>query len=399
MWRYRFWKKFRWDWILVGCVIMAILVGGAFLLIYLIERPVGLWRWLFFETNLDARKYLLSATAQVLGAIFALMFSLSIVAGQTLVRYTHRALTVIYNRRLFIYALAFAGIVIGTLCCLCNPTDGLAIIMVGLGGIFTVLSTPAFFWYIVQGLNLQRIPMLIKRTGLYAIKRGESQKAKEMIEALDNIGTVALKEGNFEAVEAAEEALGDLLFEVGRFHNDPQGKHPEHHQEIYKTLRAACLEAIDNPRVPRIIIKKLGEVGSQAIKDYCGKNPDQTKAPKDALDRQPPKTEYYAENIIMDVAKACEKSVHARLLYKCAETYKKMLEAAREKNNITIQEDYIDKLHFVYGRFLEKDKKWEDWRGTCKKDVEEIIRTYPDINTTLKNKLNKLKNALEKKHA
>lgn len=400
------WKKFHWLRILVGIAI----AGGAAIitigLIYLIgflsvcicHHPPKVWQCLFFDSDFDARNtYLLSATAQVLGAIFALVFSISLVAGQTVVRYTHRALTIIFNKWIFIYAVIFAGVIVGILWCIQYPTDILTPLALGVGGLF-VLSIPVFIFYLIQRMNLQWMPQEFKRIGIKAIRNRVDEQAREMVEALDNIVTVALKEGNFEALEAAEEALVDLLLEVGRYHNDPQRKQPELHKDIYETLRVACLEAIDNPRVPRVIIGKLGEVGAKALKEWKGSVGSceakvEVESPAKAANRLP-KTEYYAQNIIMVVAKACEKPAHARLLYYCAEAFDKMLRAAPTNE---IEEEYICKLHWVYNRFYVK--KWTDWYNPCKKDVEGIIRTYPDINTTLKNKLNKLKNALEKKPA
>jgi len=389
-------------WILVVIAIIGILVILAteltgFIYQLTLSEPKGCWQRLFFESDFDSRnKYLLSAAAQVLGAVFALVFSITLVAGQSVAKYTHRTLTVIFNKWILGYMGAFGGAIIWILSCISYPTDARAVMTVTVGIIFVCLSVPTFFWYLIQRMNLEGISLELKRIGLNATKKNVEVKAREMIAAIDNIGTVALKEGNFEAVKAAEEALGDLLLEVGRFHNDPQGKHPELHQEIYETLRAACLEAIDNPRVPRVIIGKLGEVGADAIKEWLVNQVwDTEKRNKGALGRLP-KTEYYAENIIMDVAKACKKDGHARLLYYCASAYREMLEATKgeEKENEKIQTEYVEKLIEVYGRFVEKEDWLKDWNIRCVEDLDALINDK-EI-TADKSKLENLRDKFKK---
>lgn len=358
--RFQFWKKFPWRWLLifVSCAGALAIIG--IVILYFSKLPESWGIKLFIDCDPGTRnKYLLSAAAQVLGAIFVLVFSITLVAGQTVVKYTHRALTIIFDKWIFLYAISFAWVIVGILWCIQYPTDLLTPLALSIGGLFT-LSIPVFIFYLIRKMNLQWMLQEFKRIGIKAIRNRVDEQAREMIEALDNIGTVALKEGNFEALEAAEEALVDLLLEVGRYHNDPQRKQPELHREIFETLRAACLEAIDNPRVPRVIIEKLGRVGAIAIEEWL----KSSNIPKDAtyeeIKDEIPQTALYAINIIMIVSEACEKESQDPLIFVCVVALGKMLEAAKSLKSLR---DWIArKVEGVRGRFKNK-KRWDNKVG------------------------------------
>ncbi len=189
-----------------------------------------------------------------------------------------------------------------------------------------------------------------------------------MIDALDNIVTVALKQGNLEALEAAEKSLVDLLLEVGRYHNDPQRKQPELHRKVFETLYAACLEAIDNPRVPQVIIEKLGKVGAQAIEEWLKSSDIPKDATYEEIKKEIPQTALYAINIIMIVEKACKKEIQDRLLFACAVALGEMLKAS------TLEPLWIyiaSKVKHVCERFKEEQwvRSWSDKVRKLKSDL------------------------------
>lgn len=361
---FRFWKKPLWLRILVVFLFISSAVIISVSLIYLFRFPKGWHHCLFIGTNLNAHnKYLLSATAQVLGTIFALVFSIALVAGQTVARYTHRAINIIFDWLILLYAGTFALVTVWVLWCIQYPSNSLTRIALGTGALF-ILSIPAFIFHLVQRMNLQWIPKRLKEICVEALKYSAEEKAREMIDALDNIVTVALKEGNLEALEAAEKSLVDLLLEVGRYHNDPQRKQPELHRKVFETLYVACLEAIDNPRAPQVIIEKLGKVGAQTIEEWLKSSDIPKDATYEEIKNEIPQTALYAINIIMIVEKECKKGIQDRLLFACAVALGEMLKASSLKSLWVF---VLSKVKHVCKRFEEKQ-----WVGSWSDKVRKL---------------------------
>ncbi len=323
--------------------ILAILATELTGLIYqwTLSEPKGWWQRLFFESDFDSRnKYLLSAAAQVLGAVFALLFSITLVAGQSVAKYTHRTLTVIFNKWILGYMGAFGGAIIWILSCISYPTDARAVMTVMVGIIFVCLSVPLFFWYLVQRMNLEGMSLELKRIGLNATKKNVEKKTVEMISAIANIGTVALNERNFEAFASAQGELANFALEletkVEGLEDRPDVK--ELHESLFKRLGDTCKEFIDNPRAPGIIIKHLGRIGAKAMQYQ----------PKKLYE-----TEWAARNIIVEIALLCDRDNRIPLSVECVKSLKIMLDSVPPgKTNRTkeLMEDIIGifNIHFEH---------------------------------------------------
>lgn len=143
-------------------------VVAAIVILRSLKGALPQWEWLFFEQDLDARnKYLLSATAQALAALFAIIFSLIAVATQS-IRYTYLALRTIFEWRIIVYMFAFAGAIVFSLLWIFNPTDPGAIMCVGVGSIF-VISLPVFFIDLRRRLSIEWIIQSLLQQGLNAL--------------------------------------------------------------------------------------------------------------------------------------------------------------------------------------------------------------------------------------
>lgn len=357
--RFKFWKKFPWVKFLNYVSIVGVEVILTIIIIYFIllfsKKPDSLLIKLFVDSDTGSlNKYLLSATAQVLGAIFALVFSIALVAGQTVARYTHRAVNLIFDRSIFIYAGTFAFVTIGVLWCIQYPTNLLTRIALVIGALF-ILSIPAFIFHLVQRMNLHWIPKRLKEICVEALMYGADEKAREMIDALDNIGTVALKEGNFEAAAAAEKNLADSLLEIQKVSQKLKRALPEFHERVFEGLRDTCEELIDTPRAPKIIIENLGRVGVQAIDEWLKSSDIPKDATWEEIKDKIPKTALYAINLIMIVSEACEKEIQDRLLFTCVVALAEMAEAANDLGSL--KEFIADKIKGVCPRFKNK-KRW-----------------------------------------
>jgi len=294
----------------------------------------------------DARnKYLLSATAQVLGAVFALVFSISLIATQFVSKYTHRPAGVIFHKKIFIYMGGFAIAVVFPLWWIVTPIGIGSFLSLVLGSLF-VLSVPGFFLYLIK-MNIEGVISELKKIGLRDVEIGNEERARKMIKALDNIAMGAYTDRNFEVFELAVTALTDLTLEVNQ----------EQLLDLRDKLKDTCQELIDNPRAPRIIIENLGKAGASAIEERL-KSPD---APKNIL------REDYAIEIIMNVANLRKKKTPDRLLYFCVAALADMAEAARRYKDKDIKGEIAkkleDKINGVFTYFKDKERL----KGWCSK--------------------------------
>ena len=306
----------------------------------------------------DARnKYLLSATAQVLGAVFALVFSISLIATQFVSKYTHRPAGVIFHKKIFIYMGGFAVAVVFPLWWIVTPIGIGSFLSLVLGSLF-VLSVPVFFLYLIK-MNIEGVISELKRIGLRDVEIGNEERARKMIKALDNIAMGAYTDRNFEVFELAVTALTDLTLEV----NQEQLR-----KVIFEKLRDTCEELIDNPRAPRIIIKKLGKVGAHAIVEWLKSSNITDNTPSEEIEKEIPQTAENAVNIIMVVAEACEKENQARLLFACVVALGEMLNASSLRY---LRDRYTPKVESVCKRF--KDKKWvRSWYNKARKHISSL---------------------------
>ncbi|TET21671.1 MAG: hypothetical protein E3J71_08735 [Candidatus Stahlbacteria bacterium] len=135
------------------------------------------------------------------------------------------------------------------------------------------------------------------------------------------------------------------------------------HAEIQGRLRDTCIEFIDNPRAPRIIIENLGRVGAEAI-EYN----------KERIVNYFP-TEDAARNTIVNIAKLCDRETRIRLSIQCFTSLYRMLKALKDTGkDKSAQEHLIGKLLFIYDIHL--DKGWRDWLHFLSESVIEFIPEF-----------------------
>jgi len=257
------WKRFKqwfnkipWLWVMFWIGVFGIGLVFVTFALSLILHITGVWEWLSMGIPSDARnKYLLSATAQVLGAVFALVFSITLIATQFVTKYTHRTVWIVFNKWILTYVGGFAAAVIFPLWWLVNPVGVGSFLSVGLGSLF-VMSVPGFFLYLTQRMNLNGIITELGRIGIQATEQRNSGKAKEMIASLDSIATGAYTDRNYEVFELAVSALGDLALIS-----------PDKQQaDIFQKLGDTCVGTIADRRAPVKVVETLGRLGVAAIK-------------------------------------------------------------------------------------------------------------------------------------
>lgn len=161
-------RRINWLGILVVISIATIVIGLVFLGAYLLDY-LGYISLSLTVTDFDDRvKYLLSATAQVLAALFALVFSITLIAIQFVTKYTHRTMEVVFNNWIIFYMVIFASsVVVPLVWLITHPTWGGAIMSLVIG-IIVVISLVPFFLYLrdrmkIEHAGLQNSELMNKR--------------------------------------------------------------------------------------------------------------------------------------------------------------------------------------------------------------------------------------------
>jgi hypothetical protein len=255
-------------WVLFGIGIAVISLTLVIGLIYLVGRPQPWWNWLFTGGELDGSKYLLSATAQVLGALFALVFTITLIAVQFVTKYTHRTMKIIFNERLIFYMTGFACSVILPLWWLLNPTELGTYISIVTGSL-VVLSLILLFLDLKKRMNIGWIITCLKVEGLKAVADKNFDKARDNIEALDNISMGAYGDNNYDVLDLATEALIRFSMEMEEQTKEVRKEGTDehyYHNLIFDNLNNTLEEAINNTRVPTIVMSQLGKVASDAVR-------------------------------------------------------------------------------------------------------------------------------------
>lgn len=184
---------------------------------------------------------------------------------------------------------------------------------------------------------------------------GDNKKAENAIIALDNIIIGAYHAQDFENFEIAVKAFVDLALAIEKTKDLEEGtKAKRLNGLIFSKLRDTCIEAIDTPRAPRIIVENLGRIGAEAIEEW--------RKPSKEI----PQTALYAINIIMIVAEACEKESQDPLRFVCVVALGEMFEAA---NDLQSLKDWIaGKIKGVRDHF----KNQRRWNATVGRYLSSI---------------------------
>lgn len=263
---------------MVGFAIATIAVGFLLLLIYAFDY-LGWFQLGLSADDFDDRiKYLLSATAQVLAALFALVFSITLIAVQFVTKYTHRTMRIIFNNWIIFYMVVFAGsVVIPLIWLLVNPKLGGAIMSLMVGGI-VVISLVPFFLYLRDRMKIDAVIEYLKDEGIIFAAKKEHENTKENINALDSIANGALTDRNYEVFELAVRSLAYFALELGKQEaKDANGKTPislgesriqapETHCFIFKRFRENYQGITSNTRASTIMIRSIGEIGIEAAR-------------------------------------------------------------------------------------------------------------------------------------
>ncbi|TKJ43029.1 hypothetical protein CEE36_05965 [candidate division TA06 bacterium B3_TA06] len=154
----------------VACAVGAFVLFKLWIPIWKVLNVAILWLTTPTEVNDQRYHYLLSAAAQALAALFAIVFALAPLIIQRLSRYTAVPMRIIFNRRVLVYIVGFALAVAFPLWLLRSPASNGALVVAIIATI-SALSIAWFFWYIIRWTNLPRIIDRLQSEVLDAITR------------------------------------------------------------------------------------------------------------------------------------------------------------------------------------------------------------------------------------
>ena len=302
-------KRVIWElWVLCCFGALVTVVTLASMLVALFHWPRWLWEPWFDQYILPQQSnYILSAIAQVLGALFALVFSMTLIAVQFVTKYTHRTMKIIFNRKMLIYMAGFASSIILPLLFLISPTKiGTTLSMVT--GWAVVASLILLFLDLKKRMNIRWAIEIIKKEAItyFARKDFKETDVEENINALDSIAMGAYADKNYEVFGMATNALTELALGIESKYEKLEYDSAEErlHKSIFYRLHATVMEVINNPAAIIVLIKQLGDVGVGAIKEKTEKSCyillDEIMFVEDKSHEKP----------IIELSAACEEALH-----------------------------------------------------------------------------------------
>ncbi len=361
-------RRSPWPTILSWVAIATIVIIAIVVLVSIFSRPFGWFDWLLMKVDTqDARHlYLLSATAQVLAALFALVFSITLIAVQFVTKYTHRTMRMVFNARILTYIGGFALAVILPLWFISHPSGFGSLLSLIVGSVY-VLSLIGFFYYLRKKLSIDTIIEDLKTEALEYLNKKEITKAEGNINALDGIIMGAFTDRNFEVFKLAIKESAELAFAIERSIGELKEKTNEKklHDLLMENLFDTALEVINNRRAPRIIAEMLGQVGSEAIKEKRERTWSVLSLTIDVID------------------KWCTTKENAIASLECAKALHKMAMSAPQ--------DIIDgKQELIFGeggpytlmikcldRIYRKHASKDEWAEFYKKDIDNLVVLIP----------------------
>ena len=390
-------------WIRTGVIAFLVIA----IIVALNLRSLGQWLRTP-ETLSDQNKYLLSATAQVLAALFALVFSITLIATQFVTKYTHRTMQLIFNKWVIGYMIAFAAAIIIPLACLSNPTGLGAFISVAYGSVMIILLIPFFLdlkkrmnieWilkrFVVEGLKELADPAEEERItevqtkAKYEIGRYEltgvefpvNKTAEEKVTAIDNIAMGAYGDKNYEVFRLAEMALLDFALKIEQKFTKLEPKRvllkkaEELHKLVFRILRDTSEETKDNPRAPIIVVRHIGKKGVEAIENngkyiHTWTNAGTLLVEIDGFPKEEKKGE-------LAISSECAEALYNIAFNAPPEVFAR----GAEREARSVYSGFLwDCLVKVYKNHLEKGKKeWDKWRwlivNNCSR-IEKLLKKF-----------------------
>ncbi|MDA1215840.1 MAG: hypothetical protein O2812_03090 [Chloroflexi bacterium] len=227
----------------------------------------------YIPDNFDGRRdgiyYLLSAQAQVLGAIVALVSTLSLVAAQLITRYSHRAFSIVHGGWVFWYlGLYLLGIAVALFLLMGNfllPgiqfSFALAIVcLFALAPYLLVLRQHMDIGYVIDVFQSNA-----NRRYEVRLATGQPESLPEAVQILNNFAMGAFSAHDYDSFELAVAVITAGTNQLVESEQSPEMRH-QLLMQLIERLERLTIQVINERAAPRLIIRQIGQICQAAAR-------------------------------------------------------------------------------------------------------------------------------------
>lgn len=213
--------------------------------------------------------YLLSAIAQSLAAIAALVFTLSLITFQLSSKYSQRLISQFFNKFTIIYIIIFVISIFLPLWTIAEPSYYIVKLSLSLAAVCLFLLIP-YFLDLRERLSPEKMLWDLYKKSLKIIHNKPNEPPSELV-TLDNFIMSAYSLRDYETCRKGVDILAILAYEADKSEqSDTDNIDFFPVVYIYDRLNDIAISTIDDPRVPDQIINAIWRNAFRAIEEDLG---------------------------------------------------------------------------------------------------------------------------------
>lgn len=233
----------------------------------LLAAIVLIWRWPGLHVPLvdEAHPhtlYLLSAIAQSLAAVLALVFTITLVIAQLSSRYSHRMLASFFDMPTILYILLFIVAVLLPFWLLAEPS-ALGVKLSLTLAVASLLLLVPYFLRFREKLNPEHILLALYLKALKQL-RANADKEPEAVATIDNFAMSAFVLKDYDTFDNAVTVLAKLGMAAAQSQTNRTVE--KVWRSILSRLRSAGLVLIEDPRAANRMLHILDDIGVEAVR-------------------------------------------------------------------------------------------------------------------------------------
>jgi len=163
------------------------------------------------EIECNSKNYILSSISQGLAALFALIFTVSLIIAQISEKYSSQALEYLYSKRFIFFAFLFTFGIFFPLIAMKLDSDLYVNFSIGIAGTCIILLIPFFLSF--KDLIIVRL-LLLRLSNKVTREMKEKRTLSEQINDIENILLIALKEKRYPLFNSGLISYFDIFVNV-----------------------------------------------------------------------------------------------------------------------------------------------------------------------------------------
>jgi len=209
--------------------------------------------------------YLLSAVSQSLAAVFALVFTISLVVAQLSSKYSHRILSSLFDKPTLLYISLYVIAILLPFWLIAEFNRFAIKISLSLAATCLVVLIPYFLKF-REKLDPEFQINELQKKAVRGLKKN-FEKEPEEIATIDNFVMSAFVHKDYDTLGHGVNNIANLLLEVANYEQGAS-LNPDQLVSgiISKRLRDICITTIEDPRAPWQVIKALSEAAINAVR-------------------------------------------------------------------------------------------------------------------------------------